>query len=446
MEKLKVLLVEDDPYIAHSLSKKMKNSCEVELATHKNQALYHLEMSLYDVLVTDLNLTHQQDLHGLTILKKAKEKNLYSIVLSQVDDKEVTRKAYELGCDHFLTKLHFETSLIPYLENYQRTKANDSQLEILRKFFFTNDSSFLRELRNLLKVNLENQCLLLTGETGVGKSHFAKTYHQLIFPDTPFVSFNCSRFPESLIDSELFGHKKGAFTGANKDHKGLLERANGGVLFLDEIGTMPLHTQQKLLKAIEEKEFTQIGYEKNIKVDFTLISATCDDLNSKTQNNTFRKDFFFRISGYELEIPALRERENDIEVLLYSFLSQSPRKFFIEEEVVDFLKEYSWPGNTRELKKLIDTLSRSDLGIIKKDCPYLPKFSPTKKGGFLSSEQEDFIFHHGLPAFTKSVEQAIFQKIYEEEKGKATKIIRRLKISNSTYYRIFKESDLTSRS
>lgn len=445
MEKLNVLIVENDPHIAHCLAKKLQDFCTVEVATHKNQALFQLENTQYNVALIDLNLTHQEDLQGLSILKKAKELGLYCIVLSEVDNAKITKLAYQSGCDHFLSKFHFESSLVPYLKSFQQQNFNDSKLKLIQKKFITNNSKLVRDIKNLLKLNLKNRCLHLCGETGVGKSFFAKTFHDLLFPESPFVAFNCSQTPATLIDSELFGHKKGAFTGAEKDYKGLLERSNGGTLFLDEIGTMPIYTQQKLLKAIEEKEFTPLGSERAVKVDFTLISATCDSIAKKIEQGSFRKDFYYRISGYELNISPLRERKEDIETLLYHFLSLSPRKFFIEEDVIESLKEYSWEGNIRELRKLVDTLANSELGIIDLNCPYLPKTKSIPKNELLTADQKDLILNYGLSSFLKDIEKNIFEHVYNEEEGKVTKVIQKLQISNSAYYRMFKEFETTTR-
>jgi transcriptional regulator with PAS, ATPase and Fis domain len=201
--------------------------------------------------------------------------------------------------------------------------------------------------------------ILLLGETGVGKDHLARYYHSLIRPGGPFIAINCASVPETLLESELFGHKRGAFTGADNDKLGLFEAANGGVLFLDEIGDMPMSLQAKLLGVLERQKLLPLGTTKEVDLDIKLVAASNRDLDAMVEQGKFRRDLFFRLSGMSFYIPPLRSRKEDIPVLLKHFLKNTP--LLKKEETIppDMLKqflEYDWPGNVRELQNKVKKL------------------------------------------------------------------------------------------
>ncbi|MCB9092579.1 MAG: sigma-54-dependent Fis family transcriptional regulator [Halobacteriovoraceae bacterium] len=439
-QSLRILLVEDDKYIAHLLKKFLKNYGIVELASDSKMALQLLHTEQFDLALIDLNL--EEALKGLEVLQKAKSQKIYSIVLSNYENHQATKLAYQLGCDHFLKKQNFEKSLGAYLDRFVRENNSFNFSQYFKEKFITCNDQLIREIKNLSQVNLKDRCLLITGPTGVGKTHLAKLLHQLNFNNNHFEHLNCSEVPENLIESELFGYQKGAFTGADHNKTGILKRVDGGTLFLDEIATMPIYTQQKLLKAIEEKEFYPLGAEKPTKVNFTLISATCEDLNKKIDEGKFRRDFYFRLSGFELNIPPLCMRPEDIEIQIEYFLSQSERKFFLEKEVMELLKSYTWPGNTRELKKLIDTFSQERDGIITINHPRVPQNSSQSK--YLNEQQYSLVFKIGLKNFIQLIERELVQKVMNEEQGKVSRSIKRLKISNSAFYRMLQQSETES--
>jgi transcriptional regulator with PAS, ATPase and Fis domain len=307
--------------------------------------------------------------------------------------------------------------------------------------FITKNLLLIEQVKSLLTMNLKGKCVYITGETGVGKSLIGELLHQFTYGDSkPFIHLNCSEIPESLIESELFGHKKGSFTGASEDKKGKLELASGGTLFLDEIATMPMLMQQKLLKAIDSKTFYPVGSSSPVKADFTLISATCEDLFSKIANKEFRKDLFFRISGLNIEILPLRERKEDILVLIKHFIKQSPRKFIIKQDAIDYLLGLSWDGNVREVKKIIDLLSLTSHGIV--EISDIQKMFNHKveaelnENSLLTATQVDFILKNGLRTFITQVEKNIVITVMERNNKKITSCIRNLQISSSAFYRI----------
>lgn len=231
-----------------------------------------------------------------------------------------------------------------------------------------------KEIKDLVDITMQvaksDISVLIYGESGVGKEVFARAIHEYSDRNQKqLVSVNCGAIPEGILESELFGHKKGSFTGAVETRKGYFEIADGGTLFLDEIAEMPLRTQVKLLRAIETQEFMKIGAETVTKVDVRIIAATNKDLQKEVDAGKFREDLYFRLKAVTLFIPPLRKRINDIEELSYSFITKyaeanhiKPPK--ITDEAIEFLKEYSWPGNIRELKNTIESaiaVNKSDV-------------------------------------------------------------------------------------
>ena len=375
---------------------------------------------------------------GLKILQETKKKRIQSIILSSQNEEEIIEKAYNAGCDHFLSKIYYRKHLLPYIHQFKKRFTTDNLSTFFDEKFVTSDTDLKQKISELCKINLKNKTILLTGETGVGKSLIGELLHQQTYDDNaPFIHLNCSEIPENLIESELFGHEKGSFTGADQKKLGKLELANGGTLFLDEIGTMPPSMQNKLLKAIDQNTFYPVGAAKPIKSEFTLITATCEDLFEKISNNEFRKDLFFRVSGLNLEIKPLRDRKDDIPLLAKKFLKLSHRRFVIKEDSLIKLKSYSWPGNTRELKKKIELLSTKEKGIIYPDDICLVNRLENKKESWVTSEQMEFISKQGLRDFIKKIEEESIREILSQNGGKVTYAIKDLRISASAFYRIF---------
>jgi len=225
--------------------------------------------------------------------------------------------------------------------------------------FLTNCLAIKRFIAQLAIIGRSDLPLLLTGETGVGKDHMARYYHSLVRPGAPFVSVNCASLPDTLLESELFGYRKGAFTGADTDKKGLIVAATGGVLYLDEIGDMPLSLQAKLLGVLETRRVIPLGSTEEIQLDIKLVVATNKYLEEMVEQGTFRRDLYYRLSGFTFHIPALRDRKGDIPVLLHHFMERSHllnNNTDIPSELVHLFVEYDWPGNTRELRNKVKRL------------------------------------------------------------------------------------------
>ncbi|MFZ9976883.1 MAG: sigma-54 interaction domain-containing protein [Candidatus Kapaibacteriota bacterium] len=237
------------------------------------------------------------------------------------------------------------------------------------RFGIIGESDLMREvIIKLLKVAPTDLTVLITGETGTGKEVFAHALHGLSDRNSqPFVSVNCGAIPETLLESELFGHEKGAFTGAVEQRKGFFEVAHKGTIFLDEIGEMPIATQVKLLRILESGEFSRIGSSEVRKVQVRVIAATNRDLNYEVRNGRFRQDLFFRLNSFQLHLPSLRKHKEDIPLLAEFYASRIAKKNRVSykgytDEALDYLESLSWPGNIRELRNVIETVSTLEHG------------------------------------------------------------------------------------
>lgn len=431
-----ILICDDDKYFRMALKDLIADQGIIYEAGSESEAFELVKKNHVDMALIDMDIDGPQS--GLKILSQAKRLNIHSIILSSQNDEEVIEKAYEEKCDHFLSKIHYRKHLLPYIHQFKKQSTLDHLNTFFTDKFVTQDKELQRKILELCKINLKNKTVLITGETGVGKSLIGELLHKETYSDSaPFIHLNCSEVPESLIESELFGHEKGAFTGANQNKIGKLELANGGTLFLDEIGTMPASMQNKLLKAIDQNTFYPVGASKPVRSEFTLITATCEDLFTKISNDEFRKDLFFRVSGLNLEIKPLKERRDDIPLLVNKFLQESHRRFVIKSDAMDKLKQFSWPGNARELKKQIEILSTKEKGIIHPVDIVLINRLEDERETWLSSDQMEFISKHGLRNFIKKIEEESLKELLSQNNGKITHTIKDLRISASAFYRIF---------
>ncbi len=433
---LSILICDDDKYFRMALSSEISSFGLIKEASNELEAIELIKDNHFDLALIDMDIDGPRS--GLKILKSSKVKKIHSIILSSQNSEEIIEKAYEAGCDHFLSKTKYRDHLPQYVQKLRKLDTSDSIENFFKSKYITEDIELKQRVQELCKMNLKNKTVLLTGETGVGKSLIGELLHKQTFEDdAPFIHLNCSEVPENLIESELFGHEKGAFTGAIHAKKGKLELANGGTLFLDEIGTMPQSMQNKLLKALDQKTFYPVGAQKEVKSEFTLITATCEDLFGKIANNQFRKDLFFRVSGLNLDIKPLRYRKGDIPLLIKKFINESHRRFIIKDCAIKKLSFHEWPGNIRELKKQIDLLSTKEKGIIKASDIEFNSGVEYNKDTWITSDQMEFISKEGLRNFIKRVEEESLKQILEQNNGKITHTIKELRISASAFYRIF---------
>lgn len=322
-----------------------------------------------DIVSIDYNLP---DMNGLEILKAVKKFNedISTIILSGQEKVEVVVEAYSNGASNYIIK---NDNAIVELSNVVKNLSSNvnlrKEVEVLREQIIDRNKynkvvgesqGILRVLRMIQKVERSNIMVLITGESGTGKEVIANTIHYSSpRARKPFVPVNVAAIPADLIESELFGHEKGAFTGATGRRIGKFEEANGGTIFLDEIGEMELNLQTKLLRVLQESKITRLGSNKEIKLDVRVLAATNKNLGKRVKEGLFREDLYYRLQGFLIHLPPLRERGNDIVILarhfLQNFCSQNrlPRKTFSRDALETMLK-HGWPGNVRELKALVE--------------------------------------------------------------------------------------------
>ncbi len=430
-QKLKILIVEDDLLSRLSLKARLETMGEVHEASSKLEALILVEKKHFDLAFVDLDL--ESELAGLKIVEALRLTQTYTVVLSGREDDAIIEQAYGLGCRDYLSKPFTKTSIELIFKKYSSAANKVQTLQKLKDIFLTEDSSLVKELEVIEEALLSTRPILITGESGTGKTFLAKFIHQLSGASTPFVHLNCAEISESLIESELFGYEKGAFTGAHKNKKGLLELADGGILFLDEIATMPLSIQKKLLKAIEEKTFFPLGSEKIIRSEFRLISATCENLKSKIDSGEFRSDFFFRIEGFNVSLKPLRERKDDLNKLVQFFVKKGERMIVFDSAAKATMLEYQWPGNVRELERVINVLQTKERGIVTaRDLLPLLSNDLSPAANFNMEE----IKRLGLKSYLENLEGNILKLALVSNEDKVRKTLADLKISNNSYYRI----------
>jgi DNA-binding NtrC family response regulator len=436
--KISMLIIEDDKYTRLNLRELLNPYGVLDEASDSEEAKEKLKKITYDIVLTDIEIKEDT---GLDLIPMIVRKGSHCIVVSSFESDEIIEKAYQLGASHYLSKFDLKKQLPVYIQKFLLHK-NARLDKFLEEDFITKDPDSLYALKELLQFNLKNQCLFITGPSGTGKSLLGKLIHEITHPESPLIHLNCSEVSESLLESELFGHEKGAFTGADYKKEGKLKQANGGTLFLDEVATMPLSMQQKLLKALDEKTFYPVGSTTPVKSEFTLISATCEDIKDKIGKRLFREDLYYRLNGFNFYLKPISQRIEDIEPLIKYFQKKASRRFVIRPEALDELKRYSWPGNIRELRKICDQFSQVPGGII--DLNALNKLLPLE---FRSQDSNletwsDQVKEKGLKLLIQEIERRAVEDSMKRNNGKVTACIKELKISSSAFYRILQENKL----
>ncbi|PIS10091.1 MAG: hypothetical protein COT73_11145, partial [Bdellovibrio sp. CG10_big_fil_rev_8_21_14_0_10_47_8] len=320
---LNILIVEDDKLAAISLQKLLqKSGHKVFWADSVNSARKLMSDSTFQLAFVDLDLDRNSE--GFELIPALRENGVYTAIVTAHSADVFIERAYDVGCDDYVTKpFHFE-SIERVISNCSNTPISEARFDkLISSEFLTTDQNLLKEIDRLKDSFRGSAPIFFYGPSGVGKTVLANILHRAKFGSTKkFIELNCSAIPEDLLESELFGHMKGAFTGADKDKVGKLVEADGGTLFLDEIATMPLKVQQKLLKAIAEKRFSAVGSNKVIESDFRIMSATCNNIFELIKEAKFRDDLFYRITGTNVTISGLAERREDIGLLISHFKSK----------------------------------------------------------------------------------------------------------------------------
>ncbi|EDM37003.1 rteB, two-component system response regulator [Pedobacter sp. BAL39] len=357
----KILIIEDDLTFSQLLTSFLsKYGHAPESANEVRKSLKRIEQETFDLFLVDYRLP---DGTGLDVLSYLREKSLTQplIIMTSFNDVRTAVKSIQLGAFDYITKPVNPDELLMIINN-----ALGKKDEVKKEETITNDDAIkgkssiadkLYEHINLVAPT--DMSVIIQGESGTGKEYAARTLHaQSKRKDKPFVAIDCGALSKDLAASELFGHVKGAFTGASGDKKGQFEVADGGTLFLDEVGNLSYEVQVKMLRALQERVIQPLGSTKNIKVDVRIITATNDDLKSSVANGAFREDLYHRINEFKIQLPALRDRGNDIDLFINHFIKLSNAELHrnvknLSDAAKQLLLQYDWPGNLRELKNVI---------------------------------------------------------------------------------------------
>ena len=364
-----ILIVDDEPSILQSLGGLLSDEgFEVVTASNGYEALKIIDSESPDLVLLDIWMP---GLDGIDTLQEIREKHpfIQVIIITGHGTIETAVKATKLGAYDLIEKPLSIDKVIVAINNalnFRRLEEENRYLrkKMIEKNSISGNSPPIQILKKQIAVAAPTDTwILIKGENGTGKELVARTIHQLSRRvSEPLITVNCAAIPEELIESELFGHEKGAFSGAVTKKRGNFELANGGTIFLDEIGDMSLKTQSKILRVLQEQKFNRVGGSRTLTVDTRVIAATNKNLEEEIEKGNFREDLYYRLNVVPIEVPALRQRSEDLPLLVETFLEESSEQNQtgekkMAEEAIELLSQYPWPGNVRELKNLVERLA-----------------------------------------------------------------------------------------
>ncbi|HEX7676149.1 MAG TPA: sigma-54 dependent transcriptional regulator [Bdellovibrio sp.] len=453
--KSRILVVDDEESIREFLEIMLKKEgYEVTLAEDGQKAKDLLTKKTFDMIISDLQMPH---VTGIELLKHVKETypDTVFMLITAFGTTETAVEAMKMGAYDYLTKPFKIDEVRMNIQNALRSRNLEVEnrtlkKELVKEYSFQNmvgNSPAMHAIYDMVKrVSQTPTNVLITGESGTGKEVVAKAIHYNgPLKDKPFVTVNCGAIPENLMESEMFGHKKGSFTGAVADKAGLFEVADGGTLFLDEVGELPLTIQVKLLRAIQERVIRRVGATEDMKVDVRIIAATNRNLEEMVSKGTFRQDLFYRLNVINIRTPGLRERREDVPLLANHFLKKYNERLgknigAISTEAMEILKKYDYPGNVRELENLIErTVALEGGATILPES--LPPMVNTSSGRKMASSNEIEIGDDGvdLDKVMGQIEKELLVKAIHAAGGVKKRAAKLLHISfRSMRYRIEK--------
>ncbi len=453
--KPRILVVDDEESIREFLEIMLKKEgYEVTCAEDGLKAKEVLTKKSFDMVISDLQMPNMT---GIELLKHVKESypDLVFMMITAFGTTESAVEAMKMGAYDYLTKPFKLDEVRLNIQNALRTQNLEVENKVLKKelvkeYSFQNlvgNSDAMHKIFDLVKrVSMAPTNVLITGESGTGKEVVAKAIHYNgLLKDKPFVTINCGAIPEQLMESEMFGHKKGSFTGAVNDKVGLFEVADGGTLFLDEVGELPLTIQVKLLRAIQERVIRRVGATDDIKVEVRICAATNRNLEKMIKDGSFRQDLFYRLNVINIRTPSLKERHEDIPLLANHFLRKYNERLTkaiggISAEAMELLKKYDYPGNVRELENIIErTVALESGSTILPES--LPPFVSTPSGRKMASASEFEIGPDGidLEKVIGQIEKELLIKAIHSANGVKKKAAKLLRITfRSMRYRVEK--------
>ncbi|SHM57187.1 sigma-54-dependent transcriptional regulator [Mucilaginibacter sp. OK098] len=449
MQKDKLLIIDDEERLRSLLARILQlEGYDVLVASNGKEAIKKLQQEVIPVVISDVKLP---DVNGIELTSqiKASWPATEIIVLTAFGTINDGVKAIKGGAFDYITKGDDNEKIIPLVSKAMdkallQQKVLELEKKLNSKFGFERLIGKSVAITNVIKlaqkVALTDTTVLLLGETGTGKEIFAEAIHQASPRNAKsFVAVNCSAFTKELLESELFGHKAGSFTGAVKDKKGLFEEANGGTIFLDEIGELDHDLQAKLLRVLESQSFIKVGDTKPTQVNVRILAATNRNLQAEVSKEGFRSDLYYRLSVFQITLPALRDRKKDIKLLAEYFMGYfgiKVKKQFagLSDKLTEKLEAYNWPGNIRELKNIIEraVILADDNVLDETLLPYEMQGPQTAQAGNSSPSSFDL----------SSVEKLHIQRVLNHTHGNRAEAARLLNIGIATLYRKLKDYGL----
>lgn len=443
-KKQKILIVDDDKVFCELKTHILENEGFLVQSIHQGKEVFNmLKEQIWDLILLDFNLG---DTDGITVLEKIKGQypELAVIMVTAHATVENAVKAIKLGAYDYISKDEDQEEIIIKIKHALEKRADQLKIKTLeetlaQRYSFGNIIGKNPKMQEMYKL-IDTVCdtdvtVLIRGETGTGKELVAKAIHFNSFrKENPFIAINCAGIHENLMESEIFGHEKGAFTGAHIQRKGKLEEADGGTIFLDEIGDLPVNLQAKLLRFLQDRHFERLGGNIQLSSDVRIISATNKNLNVMVKEGGFREDLFYRINVVDIQLPPLREKIDDLPILIEHFLHESNKKYKknvkeISQEGIRLMGLYNWPGNVRELEHLIEKLVLLGAAsvITEQEIAKFIKKEPAE-------EIQGITTDISLPELKKNVEKNYIMQLLKENRGNITETAKRAGIDRKALY------------
>ena len=441
--KKHILVIDDEPNMRHMITVVLEKAGYVVIdAADGEDALSILKSKVPDIILCDIRMPRMD---GLTFLKQLAERGIdtTTVVMSAYGTIDTAVEAMKLGAADYISKpFKPDEILLKLVQIEERNRLREENLRlrnaVQETFSFQNMVTKSRAMGkifdNICKITDYKTTVLITGESGTGKELIARAIHYNgLRKNEPMVAVNCGGLPGNLLESELFGHVKGAFTDAVKDKEGLFQEANGGTLFLDEIGELPLPLQVKLLRVLQDEIVRPLGSTESVKVDVRIVAATAENLAEAVKEGTFRDDLFYRINVLHIEVPALRHRKEDIPLLINHFVEKFKKRLKKEirgfqPDALQILMDYPWPGNVRELENVVERT------MVLTERPEIPLNELPDEIKGVPAGVESSLVSKGisLKANTMALEKALIEKALWETNNNRTRASKLLEISHPT--------------
>lgn len=436
---MRILIIDDSELSRLSIKSELDKSYKVRETDNLKDAEKLLKQVPFDLCFIDLNLDQSDDLQGLKLIPIAVENGVYPVVMSSYETDEVIKKAYGLGCQDYYSKGNEKAKIDETIRRFYESKEEFTK-DLVSRIFPTHNPTQKKNIENMAPIIHTDIPLHIDGKTGSGKTFFAQKVHEASKRTGKFIAVNCGAVSPELIESELFGYAKGAFTGATESKSGKILLAHNGTLFLDEVGSMPMSMQVKFLKVLDDGKFYPVNSDKQVHSNFRVISAGLDNLPELVQKGLFRKDLYQRLAGYSITLLPLSERKEDIMPLIREVTS-STRRIAFSDEAKEIIMNYSWPGNVRQLMHFARVLSTLSKGIITEEQVRLSiteSSSTLTPASLVTDDHLHLIKQVGLQEFLNVMRDEAIRLGLGRNGGNGRRLISDFKMSAATYHRFTK--------